>query len=268
MGNGVTARLPCAPFEDRVYFFTIPGSSVETGLLLHADMLVSAKAADGSYSIRMEGRAHAGVPLNAHRDRATLEPWAPDGIPLGRVLVVPFAAEDLEYVHGTGDEVQRYSGRTPVGISRESLARDTLRAAFSGLALPMAVWTTLFYVVWLIVQGIRFDGREIAAGLGLVGGLGLIGGARLIYVSRAFILWRRGKARIQDAPVLSEGLMAPAQAHRIAAVMLGLSALSLISLALLWGSELVGVVVGATGVWLIGPAWALHLLLRQPEASR
>jgi hypothetical protein len=132
----------------------------------------------------------------------------------------------------------------------------------------MAVWTTLFYVVWLIVQGIRFDGREIAAGLGLVGGLGLIGGARLIYVSRAFILWRRGKARIQDAPVLSEGLMAPAQAHRIAAVMLGLSALSLISLALLWGSELVGVVVGATGVWLIGPAWALHLLLRQPEASR
>ncbi len=268
VGNGITARLPCAPFEDRVYLFVVPGSGTEAGLLLHAGLRISAKAEDGAYTIRMSGRAHAGLPLSGHRDRSALEAWAPEGIPQGRILVVPFAAEDLEYVVGAGDEMNRYSGRTPVGISRDSPARDYTRVAVSGMALPMVVWTTLLYLGWLIAQGVRFDGREIAAGLGLVGGLGLIMGLRLIYVTRAFVQWRRGQASIADAPVLSEGLLAPAQAHRAAAVLLGLSALSLISLAMLWGSELVGVVVGVTGVWLIAPAWALHLLIGRPEAPR
>ena len=132
----------------------------------------------------------------------------------------------------------------------------------------MMVWTTLITVIWLIVQGVHFEGRELATGLSLVGAGGLIGGFRLLYVSAAYGQWRKGRARVQDASVLAEGLIAPGQARRAAAIVLGLSALALISLALLWKSTIVQVVVGASGIWLIGPAWALHLLLRQPEASK
>jgi hypothetical protein len=251
-----------------VYLFSVAGSATEAGLLRHARARLVAKAADGSYVIRMSGRAHAGLPLSGHRERSALEAWAPEGVPKGRVLVIPFGAEDLEYSHGLGDEVDHFSGRTPLGIGRDSSAREILRAALSGLALPMLVWTILITLVWLIAQGVHFEGREIAAFLALVGAGGAIMGARLIYVSVAFRMWRRGRAAIRDAPVLSEGLLAPAQALTVAAVMLGLSALSLISLALLWGSTLVGVVMGATGLWLIAPAWALHLLMGKPEASQ
>jgi hypothetical protein len=187
---------------------------------------------------------------------------------MGQVLVIPFTAEEIEYLIGTGDEAERFAGKTPQGIGRDSTARDYLRAALSGLALPMVVWTVPIILVWLIVQGVHYPGREIACGLALVGGVGLIGGLRLIYVSIAYVLWRKGQARVEDASVLSEGLIAPGQARRMAAFMLGFSALAFLALALVWGSTIVGVVVGSTGVWLIVPAWALHLLMRQPEAQK
>jgi len=268
VGNSSTTSLTCAPFENRVYLFAVPGGTTEAGLLLHSGLQINAKAADGSYTLRMSGRAHAGRLLSSHRERSALEPWAPDGVPMGRVLVIPFTAEEIEYLIGTGDEAERFAGKTPQGIGRDSTAREYLRAALSGLALPMVIWTVLITVVWLIVQGVHYQGREIACGLAVLGSGGLIGGLRLIYVSIAYGLWRKGQARAEDASVLSEGLIAPGQARRMAATVLGLSALSLLALALLWGSKIVGVVVGSTGVWLIVPAWALHLLMRQPEAQK
>jgi len=267
-GNGFSAQVPCAPFEDRVYLFVVPGSATEEGLLLQSEVHVSAKAADGSYAIRMEGRAHAGIPLSGHRDRSALEAWAPEGVPVHRLLVIPFAAETLEYVHGVGDELARYSGQTPVGISRGSLARDFVRAGLSGLALPMTIWTTVLYLGWLVAQGAVYPGRVFAAGLGLVAAFGVIAGVRLLVVSTAFGKWRKGMARLRDAPVLSEGLVAPGQAKRMAAFFLSGAALSLITLALIWGRQLVEVVLGLSGIWLVGPAWALHLMIRQPEAPR
>ncbi len=268
IGNGMTSRLPCAPFENVVYLFVVPSSSTEAGLLQHSGVLLSAKASDGAYTIRLTGRAHAGMPLGSHRERSQLEPWAPEGIPTSRILVVPFEAEEMEYVHGRDDKVERYSGRTPIGIRRVGATREYGRAALSGLALPMSIWTSLAALFWLVVQGVHYGGREIAAALSLVGGVGMITGFRLIYVSCAFTQWRKGRARREDAPVLSEGLIAPAQARKMAAFLLGFSALAFISLAMLWGSEIVGLLLGVSGIWLIGPAWALHLLMRQPEASR
>jgi hypothetical protein len=268
VGNGTTSQLHCAPFEEKVYLFCVAGSAVEEGLLMHAGLSLNAKASDGRYTLRMSGRAHAGRLLSGHRERASLEAWAPEGIPYSRLLVIPFAAEDVDLYQAEGDESARFTGRTPVGITLESAAREYTRAALSGLALPMVIWTTLITVAWLIVQGVRFEGREIAMGLALVGGTGMITGFRLIYVSIAFGQWRRGLARVEDAPVLSEGLLAPGQTMRMAAILLGFSALALISLALLWGSTIVGLVLGVSGVWLIVPAWALHLLMRQPEAHK
>jgi hypothetical protein len=268
VGNGSSARLPCAPFEDVVHLFVTAGSATENGLLRDPRLHIVAKASDGAYTLRMSGRAHAGVLLNRHPARTALEAWAPDGVAIQRMLVVPFVAEEAEFVQGTGDSSIRHAGQTPQGMARRSMFSDTVHAAFSGMAAPLAVWSVIATVAWLGAQGAQFPGRPLALGLSVIAALGLIGGVRLLVVAQAYLHWRVGRAREVDAPILSEGLLAPIQVRGAAAVCLLTSAVALGTLATMWGSQLVMMVVGLTGIWVVGPAWLFHLMIPSPEARR
>ena len=70
-----SALVDSAPFEDILHFFLRPNSPTVTALLKSTRMVVTAKAEDGSYQIRMEGRAHAGRPLAGHPLASVLDPW-------------------------------------------------------------------------------------------------------------------------------------------------------------------------------------------------
>ncbi len=268
LGNGQTARVPCAPFEDVLHLFVTAGSTMERGLLLDPRIHVVAKAPDGAYALRMTGRGHAGVPLNRHHERASLQAWSPEGVVYQRTLVVPFVAEEIEFVQGLGDDAVRHTGRTPIGLTRGTLGQDLFRAAFSGLAGPLAAWSLASITVWLGAQGAEYPGRGLAVGLSLTAAVTLIGSTRLLAVAKGFKKWRAGMGRDRDAPILREGLLAPIQVQRYAAVGLSASAVCLGTMGTMWGSQLVMTVVGLTGIWIVGPAWWFHLMSPTTEAVR
>lgn len=267
-GNQSVGRVPTAPFEDVVHLFVPVGSATELGLLLDPRLHLVAKDKDGAYSLRMWGRAHAGVLLNRHPERASLVVWAPEGVSVHRTLVVPFVAEEVEFIEGSGDQVNRHAGLTPVGLRRKGMGHDLVQAAFSGMAGPLAGWSVVALTGWFGFQGATFPGRGLALIFSVVAALSLIAGVRMLTVSSGYLRWRTGRARLQDAPVLSDGLLAPLQVRKVAAVALMITAIALGTLATMWGSQLVMLVIVISGVWIVGPAWWVHLLVSTTEAKR
>jgi fatty acid desaturase len=102
----------------------------------------------------------------------------------------------------------------------------------------------------------------------MVAALSLIAGIRMLTVSIGYLRWRTGRARLRDAPVLSDGRLAPLQVRKVAAVVLMITAIALGTLATMWGSQLVMLVIVISGVWIVGPAWWVHLLVSTTEAKR
>jgi hypothetical protein len=257
-----------APFEDVLHLFLSPASATVSALLRSSRVEISANAADGSYHIHMEGRAHAGRRLAGHPQLSILEPWQPEDVAANRLVVVPFVAERITFVRGEGDSGRRNAGLTPAGTARASQGRIWVAAAFSGMAGPLALWFVLAAAFWFGVQGAEFLGRPLALGFSLISGLGLIAGTRLLVIARGFLQWRRQCAAREDAPFLSEGLLAPREATVGGIAILVLGFFMLFPLWSIWGPDLMWRVVIASGVWLCGPAWALHLAMGRPEPRR
>ena len=262
------SRVSCAPFEDVVYLLVTPGGSTEAALLKTCRVTVSAKADDGTYQLRMEGRAHAGRLLSRHPSLSVIEPWCPEGVPTHRLLVVPFVAEEVEYVQGSGDESRRHSGLTPAGRRRPSQGRIWVGTAMSGLAGPMAALYIAVTVLWFGAQGATFLGRPLGLTMALVGGLGLLAGVRLLVVAQAFMGWRSLRAAENEAEWLISGLISPREARILAVMCLSAAFASLFTIASIWGEGLFWRVFVASGAWLLGPAWALNLAMGRPEPRR
>jgi hypothetical protein len=262
------ARVACAPFEDFVYLLVVPGGATEKALLRTTRVTVSAKAGDGSYQLRMEGRAHAGRMLNRHPMLSVIEPWCPEGVATHRLLVVSFVAEEIEYVRGEGDDARRHAGLTPAGRERPTQGRIWFAAAMSGLSGPMALLYVLACVTWFGLQGADYLGRPLALCLSLAAGVGLLGGVRLFVLAQGFLGWRELKASASDAVWLSDGFISPHQARLGGTLALFIAAASLVTIGSVWGDGLFWRVVLASGSWLLGPAWALNLAMGRPEPRR
>lgn len=262
------ARIPCAPFEDYLYLFVSPGSATETALLKTTRLSVSAKDPDGEYQVRMEGRGNAGRPLPGHPLFSSLDPWRPEGVSSHRLLVVPFVAEEIEFVQGRGDQSKRHAGTTRGGNDLPTRSRIWLGACFSGLAGFLALLYTALCVGWLGAQGADFVGRPFAVVLCLIGGLGLIGGVRLMVIAQGFLLWRRHKCSASDAPWLVDSFIAPTEARMFGVMLLVAAAVSLSIISMVWGSGLMWKVVIACGILVAAPAWVMHLAMGRPEPQR
>ena len=262
------ASAVCAPFEDILHLLLPSTSGTVKALLDSTRLEVSAKAEDGSYQIRMQGRAHAGRGMSGHPMLSVLEPWLPEGVSSHRLVVVPFVAEHIEFVRGQGEVVKRNVGLTPAGQERPTFGRMWMGAAFSGMAGVLGLWFIVAAALWFGAQGDTFAGRPLALALSLVSGLGLIGGVRLIVIAQGFLQWRRLRASRADAPYLSEGFFAPREARIGALIALSAALVALSTVGSIWGSSLVTRIVLGCGVWLCGPAWALHLAMGRPEPRR
>ncbi len=262
------AKIPCAPFEDYLYLFVSPGSATEAALLKTTRLSVSAKGPNGEYQIRMEGRGNAGRPLPGHPLFSALDPWRPEGVSSHRLLVVPFVAEEIEFVQGKGDQVKRHAGATRAGADLPTKTRIWMGACFSGLAGILALLYTIVCVAWLGAQGVEFVGRPFAVGLCLMGGLGLIGGIRLLVLAQGFLLWRRHKCSASDAPWLVDSFLAPSEARMAGAAMLIVALSSLATIWIVWGVGLMWKVIIASGILVAAPAWVMHLAMGRPEPRR
>lgn len=264
-GGGLAAL---APFEDVLHLFLAPSSPVIKALLRSTKMEVAAKGEDGTYQVRMKGRAHAGRRMAGHPMASILEPWAPEDTPSHRWIIVPFVPEEIEYVRGDGETVKRNAGLTRAGQERPAWSRIWLGVTYSGMAGVLALIFMAVCTVWFGAQGADYVGRPVGVTLGLMSGLCLIGGIRLFVVAQGFLQWRENRAARGDAPWLSEGYVAPHEARLAGATLLAVAAIGLSSLWMIWGTEMVMRVIIASGVWLCLPAWVLHLAMGRPEPRR
>ena len=261
-------RVACAPFEDVVYLLVAPGGATEKALLRTTRLTVSAKAEDGSYQLRMEGRGHAGRMLSRHPMLSVIEPWCPEGVATHRLLVIPFVAEEIEFVQGEGDEAKRHAGLTPAGRKRPTAGRIWAGAALSGLAGPMAFLYLCVAVVWFGAQGADFLGRPLGLTLSLCAAIGLLAGVRLFVLAQAYLGWRLLQASHGDAEWLIAGFISPREARIMGAICLVIALASLSTIGFIWGERLFWRVFLASGAWLLGPAWALNLAMGRPEPRR
>jgi len=263
-----SVRVACAPFEDIVFLLVAPGGATEKALLRTNRLTLAAKAEDGSYQLRMEGRAHAGRLLNRHPMLSVIEPWCPEGVSSHRLLVVPFIAEEIEYVRGEGDEARRHAGKTPAGRKRPTQGRIWFAASMSGLSGYSALLYVVACVLWFGIQGADFLGRPLGLALSLAGGVGLLAGLRLLVLAQGYLGWRKMKASESEAVWLSGGFISPYEARMGGALALFIATTSLFTIGAIWGEQLFWRVVLASGAWLLGPAWALNLALGRPEPRR
>ena len=98
IGKHASVRCGIAPFEDLLFLFIRPGTNVESALLESNEAQVNAKDPDGTWHVRMGGRAVAGVPLMKHERRLEMLPWVPEEENPQGLIVVSFWPEELEYV--------------------------------------------------------------------------------------------------------------------------------------------------------------------------
>lgn len=257
------ASLAVAPFEDAAFLFHSPRSPIDAALLDSTAARLEARAADGSYLLRMEGRASAGLPLSRHPRRGELEPWAPEGSKAAALVVATFIPDHIELVRTDKGEPSRAAGPTPAGKARPAARRVWARAMLGGAALPLALLDLVGIWIYLTLQGAEFPLRPLALLLAAAGGIGALAGARLILISLAFQRWRRGLLPPDEVPVLLEALLAPLQARAAGAWLLLLSAVLLLAVGLVWGPALAGLALGLSGVWALAPAWAAHLSMSQ-----
>lgn len=257
----VADRVSVAPFEDLLYLLVPARSPIIEALLKTTASAVQARHPKGNYSLRLAGIARAGQSLARHHQRQMLEPWLPEGIGPAGYVVVDFAAWQCEFTRTEGDEAVRYHGPTPLGRDPRREAQKWLRALFGGIALLPFVFGLLAPFGWLVWQGADYPQRWLAMTTAVVAVAGLVGGTRLLLITLGFSLWRSGAAEESEAPVLTEGLLAPGQTRLAGVGGLGVGLIALAVLASHWGDGLVWVagLANLTVVW--GPAWLLHLLV-------
>lgn len=261
-------EVALAPFEDCLYLFLPLGGRLEEALLETCTAKVTARAPDGSYSLTISGRAHAGLLLSRHPRRPEVQPWAPEGQRTDRLVAASFIPEEVELVRVDGELRQRHAGLTDAGKERKSARNTWIRASFSGLSLALSVLLLVGLWAWLALQGPEYPLRVLALILAALGGLLLLGGVRLHLLAAAFHRWRAGAGPAAEASLLIDALLAPRQAARAGSRALGLGAALLLAVAGLWEAKLAGLALLLSGVWLLAPAGALHLRLADPERKR
>jgi len=267
VGEGVArGRAHTAPFEDVLYLLVPIGAPLEGGMLASVAVEVHARHADGDYALRMTGRAQPGRGVGHHPERATIQPWIPESGHPGRLLAVPFIPEHIEFVRNEGDGKARYHGETPAGRHRPRRGLTLMRAAFGGITGAAAVLAVVIPWTWITIQGPDYPSRPSALALQIVGGLALLAATRLAVVALGFRQWRAGRARASDAPVLTDALLSFRETLQYAGASIVIAIAALGTLSAAWEPQamLVGLLPGCA--WLLGPAWALHLLVGKPEA--
>lgn len=248
-----------APFEDALYLFHRPGGEAEAAWAQTCQTTVVARAADGRYSVTLKGRANAGIPLTRHPRRGEIAPWAPEGVSQGSLLVATFVPEEIELNRADTAGAGRFAGPTPAGKQRPGALAIWRRVGLGGVALWFAIAVVAGVWFWLTLQGPEFPGRALALVVAAPAGVLPLAGARLVAQARAFDRWRAGLGPAEEAPELVESLVAPATARRAGWIALAAGLALLGSVGVIWAPALAALAVALSGVWLLGPAWALHL---------
>ena len=263
-GNVTLERCAIAPFEDCVFLFLSERSPTVDSLKSRTWLEGSCRDDEAGWSIRLTGRALFGRPVITHARRMEILPWLPAGADPRRMLAVPFWPEENEFIRvGKTGESERYSGKTPAGLKLPSFWTRWGRVAFRrievfvGLAVA-ADWT---YLAWL---GHETPLRWVALLLSVSASVLMLGGARMIYRTLAFNAWREGRCAEEDAPLLTEALVAPRPTFQLGVAML-VTGLALVLPLNLWGATLAWVCLGGTWLWLLVPFWLIHLSQEEPE---
>jgi len=257
-------RCLIAPFEDCIFLFLTPRSPTVNRLLERTWMEATAKDEDAEWSVTMTGRAVAGRPVITHSRRMELLPWLPEGADARRMLAVPFWPETLEYVRrGRSGELEKYSGRTPAGLKLPGFWSRWGRVAFGGIewVLGLSIAADWGYLLYM---GHETRLRWVALGLACGASVLLLGGARMWYRAVAFGRWREGRCLPEDAPMQTQGLVAPNPVRFLGLAMI-VGGMLLTFPLLLWNQTLAYVAVLGTWLWLIGPIWLIHLSQEEPE---
>ena len=266
VGEGIArGRAHPAPFDDVCYLLFPVGSPLEGGMLASVAVEVHARHKDGDYALRMTGRAEPGRTVGRHRMRSSIEPWMPDGGHAGRLLAVPFVPEHIEFVRNEGEGKARYHGETPAGRERPRRTFTLLRAAFSGISFGAAILGVVVPWVWVTIQGPGYTNRPGVLALQVVGGLALLASTRLATLALGYRQWRAGRARVKDAPILSEALLSYRETLQYAGAVLVVAIAALGTLSAAWEPEAMWIGFLPNLAWLLGPAWTIHLMMGRPE---
>ncbi|RME29094.1 MAG: hypothetical protein D6798_00925 [Deltaproteobacteria bacterium] len=257
--SAATARVELAPFDDELILAVPRGSRLEEGLLRTPRAMITAKAEDQHYSLRLVGRAVAGRSVSAHPRRAAITPWLSEGARPDRLLAVPFVAEEVELVKVEGAVRDRYAGPTPAGRRAPGRVGAWALAALGGAGKWAALAGAAATFVWFGYLGADYPLRPLALLLAWVGVVGLVGGIRLLGQAAAFLRWRTGRGSVDKAPALRDGWLAPREARRGGLVALAAWLLaSLVLSSFPQGGVTVLIVVLATGAPVLAASWALH----------
>lgn len=252
-------RAAVAPFDDSAVLFLSPTGAVAKALAWSVQVEVQARHPDGDYSLRMVGRAHAGVPVSRAADRHALMPWLPEDRGPRQVLATRFVPEHIEFMRTEADNKVRYHGPTPAGKAAPSTLERWTRTAASGSA-GLGVFTAFVVpFVWLGYQGADYPVRPLATAIAVVSSESLVFGLRLLVVYFAYEGWRAGRLPLQEASMVGQALI---PARRCVSVGLALFAIGLAGTAIawsVWDTQLALIVFGSSLVWVLGPSWAVHI---------
>ena len=262
-GSPARGKLHVAPFEDALFLLAPTNHPIGLGLLERCAMEIRAADPAGSWKLRLNGRAHAGRSLSRHPRRASLRAWVPEELLRQPLDVIPFIAEEVEFIRGEGEERRRFAGPTPAAPPPRW--RSLLRAALGGPVIPFTVLAVALPWFWLGFFGEEIPRRGVALLFAIVGAWCGLGGLRLALQVRGYVLWRGGMARESDAPALVEARLAPREGRRLAAVLLASAAFAYLLLGVGFGLQVLLACFLSSGAWLLGPAGLLHLSAREPD---
>ncbi len=254
-----TAKVELAPFDDELILAVPRASLLEEGLLQTPRAMVTARAADNSYTLRLTGHAIAGRTISSHARRAAIAPWLSEGARADRLLAVPFVAEDVELVKEEGPVRNRFAGPTPAGKRALGPVRDWALAALGGGGKWGVITGAAATFVWFGYLGADYPLRPLALALAWLAVVGLVGGIRLLGQAEAFMRWRTGRGSLDAAPALRDGQLAPRQARFGGFLALGGWALACLALSVFpQGAVSVVIIVLSTGSPVLAAAWSLH----------
>lgn len=266
--RAATQRVHVAPFDDELILLVPPTSPLVGGLLQTSKAMVTARAEDQRYTLRLEGRGIAGRPVPAHKSRGSITPWLPEGQPAHRFLAVTFIADQVELVREEGQVRNRYAGPTPTGKALPGPWRRALSAALGGGGRWLAIAGLVGPFTWFGYQGSDYPFRPVALILAWVAALGLVAGIRLLGQSAAFAKWRAGDGDLRDAPALQDGWLAPEQARLWGmGCLLGATVAMGLLAAFPSGLASIGVVLVSTGAPVLAASWLLHGTVRARDGE-
>jgi hypothetical protein len=249
----LTVTAPAAAFEDVVFLFISPGAKVIERMRVDPRASLELDGEAG-LRIRLKGRCVAGNTVMANKRRLELLPWLPKGMDPNRILAIPFWAEEVDYQRAHPGE--RFTGRTPavpeLGLLRR-LVQTGLATLWPFVGLGIAIqWG---FVAWM---GPEMPLRPIALVLGVVAILSAQQGLMLGFRALAFAKWRQGRLPAEQAPLQTQGLLAPVLLLQLAALGSALSAVCVLA-TLAWGWDLAVVTLTATMAWALVPLLGLRL---------